>query len=192
MTRQFNNICYFIIAEILRHKTPKTRARIIDYFIKVAKKLFSLNNINSMKSIISALQSSPIYRLRDSFELLSKKNIDLFQKYEKFFSEDNNRKQLRSHIDTSQIPCIPYLGIYLTDLIYVDSLYPTLETQHKERLERMCCIIKSIQKFQESKYGSYCIVIEEFVDINPQLIDFFLKDRYIDELKKFVDDRFYQ
>ncbi|KAF1741340.1 hypothetical protein MXB_133, partial [Myxobolus squamalis] len=37
MTHQFNNICYFIIDEILNRKTAKARSLVIRHFIKVAK-----------------------------------------------------------------------------------------------------------------------------------------------------------
>jgi len=43
-----------------------------------------------------------------------------FNALEEFVSEANNHERLRVHVATCKPPCIPYLGIYLTDLIHLD------------------------------------------------------------------------
>ena len=34
-------------------------------------------------------------------------------------TEEDNWKRLRDHMDANRLPCIPYLGLFLTDLTFV-------------------------------------------------------------------------
>ena len=61
---------------------------------------------------------------------MSRRDKQTFDRLYDLFSEEANFEELRKHVDQLAFSpvkdCIPYLGIYLTDLTYIGKLHLTL------------------------------------------------------------------
>uniref|UniRef100_A0A7E4UMA4 Ras-GEF domain-containing protein n=1 Tax=Panagrellus redivivus TaxID=6233 RepID=A0A7E4UMA4_PANRE len=157
MTLRFNLICHWVQREILSSDKVAYRASLIEYFIKVAKKLLDMNNIHASFAVVSALLCQSIFRLKLTWNKVGRSDKQTFDKLTKLFSAENNWQNLREHTDTRKSPCIPHLGVYLTDLLFVKDAMKRRNTPlllgEKGRHEMtMDAIIRSIASFQDSVY----------------------------------------
>ncbi|MBZ3887473.1 Ras-specific guanine nucleotide-releasing factor RalGPS1, partial [Sciurus carolinensis] len=182
-TRRFNHVSFWVVREILHAQTLKIRAEVLSHYIKTAKKLYELNNLHALMAVVSGLQSAPIFRLTKTWALLSRKDKTTFEKLEYVMSKEDNYKRLRDYISSLKMtPCIPYLGIYLSDLTYIDSAYPSTGSilENEQRSNLMNNILRIISDLQQS--------CEYDIPILPHVQKYLNSVQYIEELQKFVED----
>uniref|UniRef100_A0A8C9W675 Ral GEF with PH domain and SH3 binding motif 2 n=1 Tax=Scleropages formosus TaxID=113540 RepID=A0A8C9W675_SCLFO len=186
-TRRFNQVSFWVVREILHAQTLKIRAEVLSLYIKTAKKLCDMNNLHAVMAVVSGLQSAPIYRLTKTWALLSRKDKASFERLEYLMSKEDNYKRLRDYISSqSMTSCIPYLGMYLSDLTYIDSAYPStgsiLESEQRSNL--MNNILRIISDLQRS--------CEYDIPVLPHVQKYLNSVHYIEELQKFVEDDNYK
>jgi hypothetical protein len=75
------------------------------------------------------------------------------------FSSKDNFNALRLYMDVTTMPCIPHLGLYLTDLVFMnDMLKKRVHRRDGERLgiqENIDKLLRSLCSFQDSRYGGF-------------------------------------
>ncbi|XP_063747645.1 ras-specific guanine nucleotide-releasing factor RalGPS2 isoform X3 [Eleginops maclovinus] len=186
-TRRFNQTSFWVVREILHAQTLKIRAEVLSLYIRTAKKLCDMNNLHAVMAVVSALQSAPIFRLTKTWALLSRKDKATFDRLDYLMSKEDNYKRLRDFISSqSMVSCIPYLGMYLSDLTYVDSAYPSTGSilENEQRSNLMNNILRIISDLQRS--------ITYDVHVLTHVQKYLNSVRYIEELQKFVEDDNYK
>uniref|UniRef100_A0A673A0W3 Ras-GEF domain-containing protein n=1 Tax=Sphaeramia orbicularis TaxID=375764 RepID=A0A673A0W3_9TELE len=186
-TRRFNQTSFWVVREILHAQTLKIRAEVLSLYIRTAKKLCDMNNLHAVMAVVSGLQSAPIFRLTKTWALLSRKDKATFDRLDYLMSKEDNYKRLRDYISSqSMVSCIPYLGMYLSDLTYIDSAYPSTGSilENEQRSNLMNNLLRIISDLQRS--CTYDI------PVLPHIQKYLNSVRYIEELQKFVEDDNYK
>ncbi|PFH62423.1 hypothetical protein XA68_13649 [Ophiocordyceps unilateralis] len=110
-----------LVAEtVLQHPEIKKRAAVIKQWIKIANHCHELHNYDGLMAIICSLNSSTISRLRKTWDAVSPKRKEVLRALQDLVEPSQNHKVLRTRLHDHVPPCLPFLGMYLTDLTFVD------------------------------------------------------------------------
>ncbi|KAK1982521.1 RasGEF domain-containing protein [Colletotrichum cereale] len=110
-----------LVAEtILHYSEVKKRAAVIKQWIKIAHQCLELHNYDGLMAIICSLNSSTISRLRKTWEIVSLKRREMLRTLQAIVEPAQNNKVLRTRLHDHVPPCLPFLGMFLTDLTFVD------------------------------------------------------------------------
>ncbi|KAL8948306.1 MAG: hypothetical protein Q9222_005501, partial [Ikaeria aurantiellina] len=120
MSRLSTDLANLVADSILQLEDPKKRALIIKQWVKIAKKCLQLENYDSLMAIICSLNSSTILRLKRTWDHLSSKTKSKLDNLKDVVNVARNHATLRQRLQNTIPPCIPFVGIYLTDLTFVD------------------------------------------------------------------------
>ncbi|XP_047650530.1 ral guanine nucleotide dissociation stimulator-like 2 isoform X1 [Phacochoerus africanus] len=162
---QFNRVAGAVVSSVLgatstgegpgevtvRPLRPPQRARLLEKWIRVAElrppavtpqECRLLRNFSSVYAVVSALQSSPIHRLRAAWGEAARDSLRVFSNLCQIFSEEDNYSQSRElllqqegKLQPSLEPTskksprsgsrgggvVPYLGTFLKDLVMLDA-----------------------------------------------------------------------
>jgi son of sevenless-like protein len=110
LIQQSNQVTGWVAETILLEKEVRNRALTMKFFIRVAEKCHSLKNYATREAVLAALNSTPVFRLKKTWDILSTKSRSTFETLMKFMDRDNNFVTYRQTIRSSNPPCIPFLG----------------------------------------------------------------------------------
>lgn len=120
MSKLSTDLANLVADTILQLEDAKKRAVMIKQWVKIAAKCLELNNYDSLMAIICSLNSSMVMRLKRTWELVSSKTKVRLEELKAITDVGRNYAVLRQRLQNHVAPCIPFVGIYLTDLTFID------------------------------------------------------------------------
>eukprot|EP01134_Creolimax_fragrantissima_P002136 CFRG2136T1 len=120
MIVHFNSVSTWVVHTILTADTLENGAKIIDRFRTLACILKKYHNYNTMMAIDGALQHTAVERLYRTLHELSDKKKQALQELKTFTSPLMNYKKYREVQSNQNGFCIPYIGLYLRDMLHTD------------------------------------------------------------------------
>eukprot|EP00484_Ammonia_sp_Unknown_P005090 CAMPEP_0197074410 /NCGR_PEP_ID=MMETSP1384-20130603/211094_1 /TAXON_ID=29189 /ORGANISM="Ammonia sp." /LENGTH=763 /DNA_ID=CAMNT_0042513251 /DNA_START=2403 /DNA_END=4694 /DNA_ORIENTATION=- len=163
MIRQFNELTNFVTLQILWEESVKSRAKELQYMIQMAQRFRKLQNYNGLMAVFGALNAAPIHRLKFAWQRVSERYKKVFESIKSLFSHESNFKNYRTVFRDVTPPAIPYLGLFLQDLVFIEegnakyTKNEDLEQQGLKMINFKRCIrmmdrIKNIQEYQQTSY----------------------------------------
>ncbi|KAF4338050.1 Ras guanine-nucleotide exchange Cdc25p [Fusarium beomiforme] len=120
MSHLTNNICNWVKESILEESDSRIRGLVTEKWILIANYMFQIGNFDGLVAITSALDDSSIMRLQISWHHVSAPAMEVLQSLKRIVDPSQNRKTLRALFATSTKPHLPFLGAYLSELIFTE------------------------------------------------------------------------
>mmetsp|Transcript_24325 Transcript_24325/g.60947 ORF Transcript_24325/g.60947 Transcript_24325/m.60947 type:complete len:840 (-) Transcript_24325:241-2760(-) len=117
--RRSNKVSFWIASRILSHQGLVARADCIKFWIDFLEECIRLQSMNLFMVVNGALNLVSISRLKETWNCLPKSTRATFQNIQSWSSTSHNYRQYRELLATTTSPCVPFMGIFCRDLIYV-------------------------------------------------------------------------
>ncbi|XP_077792017.1 ras-specific guanine nucleotide-releasing factor 2 [Podarcis muralis] len=154
-SQHFNDMSNLVASQIMNYADVGSRANAIEKWVAVADICRCLHNYNGVLEITSALNRSAIYRLKKTWAKVSKQAKALMDKLQKTVSSEGRFKNLRETLKNCNPPSVPYLGMYLTDLAFIEEGTPNFTEEglvNFSKMRMISHIIREIRQFQQTSY----------------------------------------
>lgn len=154
MIQWFNVVSRWSATCIVQEPNAKNRAKNLIKIIEIAQECRLLNNFNAVFELVSGLNNSGVYRLRKTWDQLKPAQKKQFDELQALSAQDSNFRSLRNAIINLKPPCIPYIGVFLTDLTFIEDGNPNTLNDKINFIKRrkLAMLIRDIQTYQQTPY----------------------------------------
>ncbi|KAJ5046814.1 uncharacterized protein L3040_004039 [Drepanopeziza brunnea f. sp. 'multigermtubi'] len=168
-----NQLTNWVAEMILTQLDVKKRVVVIKHFVLVADKCRLLNNFSTLTSIISALGTAPIHRLKRTWDQVPAKTLAILETMRKLMGSTKNFGEYRESLHLANPPCIPFFGVYLTDLTFIEDGIPSIIKKSTlinfAKRAKTAEVIRDIQQYQNVPYPLQSVTeLQDYILTNMQ------------------------
>ncbi|CAB4063562.1 RASGRF1 [Lepeophtheirus salmonis] len=136
MTKFFNDFSRLVCSEIISQTCLNSRIMVIEKWTAVA-------------------DICRFFRLKNTWNRVSKSVRHTIDKLQSLVSSDGRFRNLRDTLHRTDPPCIPYLGMYLSDLTFIEEGTPNFTESgllNFAKMRMIAHVIREIRQFQQTPY----------------------------------------
>lgn len=115
---------WWVATSVLMQSKEEARVYVWDRFLNIMKHLWAFRNYTGVMAIMAGLNSAACHRLNKTKKKVDKKLLAEFAKWETTLGPNQSYKLYRELLDEAALPCIPYVGAHLTDLVFIEDGNP--------------------------------------------------------------------
>lgn len=94
------------------------RANLIERFIAMARQAREWNNFNSSFQIVLGLHNPAVLKLKSTWAKVGRKYVQALKEVNDLVNPEKNHRSYRMVLSKTSPPCVPYVGMYLKDLVF--------------------------------------------------------------------------
>eukprot|EP01117_Protostelium_nocturnum_P018383 TRINITY_DN7676_c0_g2_i1.p1 TRINITY_DN7676_c0_g2~~TRINITY_DN7676_c0_g2_i1.p1 ORF type:complete len:700 (-),score=223.87 TRINITY_DN7676_c0_g2_i1:205-2304(-) len=149
-----NKLTTWVCESILDAPSIEESAQVIETFIRVSEHCKNLNNFSDFMAIMTGLMHSSISRLRRRWDKISSASSKVFTSLEEYVCMEKNYSALRAATKKATPPIVPFLGVWMQDLVFIDENPTKLKDDHInfDKMEMISDVIERIKYCSKSKY----------------------------------------
>ncbi|OJD12860.1 hypothetical protein AJ78_06610 [Emergomyces pasteurianus Ep9510] len=167
-----NQLTNWVAEMILHQQDVKRRVVVIKHFVLIAERCRAMNNYSTLTSIISALGTAPVHRLSRTWAQVSARISAVLENMRRLMASTKNFGEYREALHLANPPCIPFFGVYLTDLTFIEDGIPSLTQSHLinfNKRAKTAEVIRDIQQYQNAPYPFHPVPeLQDYVLSNMQ------------------------
>jgi hypothetical protein len=161
MISRSNKVSRFVASTVLWQRNRAARGAMYGKWLQIADRLRRLNNFNTLMGVVAGLNMSSVNRLRHTIDTLAPKHIELKNALQALVAPTQSFKSYREDLHKVTGACVPYLGVYLTDLTFTEDGNKDVVQKQNERNSKLINIkkralvhniISEVQLYQQAAY----------------------------------------
>ncbi|KAF9143936.1 hypothetical protein BGX30_014325 [Mortierella sp. GBA39] len=142
---------------VLSEKELKKRVLVIRHLVAIAERLRQMNDFSMLSNTVAALLQSPVHRLKRTWEQVPAKTMSTFMELQQLMSVNKNWVDYREELHSANPPCVPFVGMYLTDLVMIydgnkDAMKQSNDLINFNKRIKTAEVIREIQQYQSVPY----------------------------------------
>jgi len=148
LIQRSNRVSYWVATMILSQGKTSARAKMIEKLIDVCKGLDKLNNYDTLMAFVIGMRNSSITRLKKTLRKVTSAKLEMLKKYEKMMDAEGSHAAYRRTLEQASPPCIPFLGVSLSDLTFIEDGNPD-EIEGMVNFAKRTMMIDSVLNLQQ-------------------------------------------
>ncbi|KAJ3363344.1 hypothetical protein GGF32_004338 [Allomyces javanicus] len=150
-----NRLSRTVAHMVVASEVEKERLAVIKHWVHVAQACAALNNFNAVTAIVAGLCMGPVHRMEKTWAVFATKHPksrEALTRLTEVVSASGQYANYRKALKAATKPCIPFLGVYITDLTFVEDGNPDFlpENHHInfDKRRKVATIIEEIVDWQ--------------------------------------------
>jgi len=164
--KYFNQASCWISTAICSYEKLNDRVAAVTQAVAIVSKLYELQDFGGVMSLLAGLYCSAVYRLRKTRKRLDDATVQNFTNISNIMSHEASYMTMREaylRACKSQKPFLPYLGLFLTDLTFIEEGSSDRTAEGLINLDKCRLIATSLQGFYSFYNLKYCITVDPTV-----------------------------